>query len=327
MASFGACLLSLTLICAIIAGTSEFVQLKCNDNNNGRFGQQSLLECILILSEEATDVQINRIIWKKNGAETALRLDYKRGSTLKSEPRFTLAQRYNIHFDVSMLVTNTLMADRGNYTCIVETNRGFCKSSAPRLRLSVPYSTPKINRSRNPNQNVAMTLSCTATGGYPEGKILWFDEYGTDWSPSSQQEAIKTTDGRLNLVSKLDLLSGSSFSTYTCAVHNNRGEREGETQYNVSDLDPQSVRHEGKTQKSDLASKIVIPVVIIGSVIIGLLIVRLLKPHCQSSHQALPTNNDCGYEDELQTKTKPEGEYSSCVTPQPSNTTLSCIFH
>jgi hypothetical protein len=93
------------------------------------------LECILILSEEATDVQINKIIWKKNGAETAL-IDYKRGSTLKSEPRFTLAQRYNIHFDVSMLVTNTLMADRGNYTCIVETNRGFCESSAPRLRLS-----------------------------------------------------------------------------------------------------------------------------------------------------------------------------------------------
>ncbi|CAL8289582.1 unnamed protein product [Arctogadus glacialis] len=322
MASLGACLLSLTLICTIIAGTSEFVQLKCNGNNNGRFGQQSLLECILILSEEATDVQIKRIIWKKNEAETGIEtalIDYERGSTLKSEPRFTLAERHNIHFDVSMLVTDTLMADRGNYTCIVDTSRGFCTSSAPRLRLSVPYSTPNINRSRNPNQNVAMTLSCTATGGYPEGKILWFDEYGTDWSPSSQQEAIETTDGRFNLVSKLDLLSGSSFSTYTCAVHNIRGEREGETQHSVTDPDPRSVRHEGKTQKSDLASKIVIPVVIIGSVIIGLLIVRLLKPHCQSSHQALPTNNECGYEDELQTKTKPEGEYSSCVTPQPSN--------
>ncbi|CAL8328775.1 unnamed protein product [Lota lota] len=311
MASWGVCLLSLTLICNIIARCDfSFVNLKCNDYKQGRLGQQSLLECIVNLSG-VSDARIERVFWMKEGATL---IEYKRGNAPKSEPRFTLAEphRNEGNLNVSMLVTNTKWEDRGDYTCTVITSRGYCLSSAS-LELSVPYGTPTISRlSKNPNQKVAMTLSCNAGGGYPEGRILWFDEHGTNWTPSSKQNAIKTEDGRFNLNSRLDLLQSSTFFNYICAVYNIRKDREGETQYSVSVLDPVLNPHEGPTQKSDLASKIVIPVVIIGAVIIGLLIVRLLKPCFQSSHQGLPTNRKDYYEDEYPTKTMP-GDNAAAV--------------
>ena len=108
---------------------AAFVSLKCNDNKNGRFGQQSLLECIVVLSQDAPNVRIERVTWMIEGANKAL-IEYKRGSELKSEPRFTLPEPHNIHLNVSMLVTDTMIADIGNYTCIVNTNRGHCSSSA-----------------------------------------------------------------------------------------------------------------------------------------------------------------------------------------------------
>jgi len=78
-----------------------------------------------------------------------------------------------------------------------------------------------------------MTLSCSVSGGYPNGSIRWFGEHETDWTASSKQHAIRTEDGRFNLNSELDLLPGSIFSKYTCAVYNSSGGREQEAQYDV----------------------------------------------------------------------------------------------
>ena len=93
-----------------------------------------------------------------------------------------------------------------------------------------------------------MTLFCTATGGYPEGEIRWFDEYGSDWTRSSRLIATKSTDGSFVLTSQLDLLTGSVFYRATCVVYNIKGDREGEAQYNVTDPkvpDPHADLHEG----------------------------------------------------------------------------------
>ena len=99
-----------------------FVNLKCNSHNHGWFGHQSLLECIVTPSKEAEDAQILRVIWMKEGAKSAL-IDTTK---LPFKPRFTLAEpewkKHNMN--ISMLVTNTTIADIGNYWCKVETDSG-----------------------------------------------------------------------------------------------------------------------------------------------------------------------------------------------------------
>lgn len=90
-------------------------------------------------------------------------------------------------------------------------------------------------------KTVAMTLSCSVSGGYPSGTIRWFGELETDWTASSKQHDIPAEDGRFILNSKLDLLPGSIYRTYTCAVYNSSGGREQEVHYDVSTLELEGI--------------------------------------------------------------------------------------
>ncbi|KAK0132741.1 CD276 antigen [Merluccius polli] len=278
MASCGKYMLTISLICLIIAECdSSFVKLKCNSHNHGRFGHQSLLECIVTPSKEAEDAKILRVIWMKEGAESAL-IDTTK---LPFEPRFTLAEpEWKKHNrNISMLVMNTKIADIGNYRCTVESDSGD-DTVLISLSVSDPYGPPTISF-----EEKKMILTCKASGGFPEGRIHWFDEHKSNWTRSAKQDAIKTEDGRFNLTSRMELLAGSLMSKYTCAVYNSSGGREGEDHY---ELLPSVSTHEGSLQTSDLAKKIVIPVVFIGAVIIGLLL-RIMGPTITNS--VLHNNN------------------------------------
>ena len=71
--------------------------------------------------------RVEEITWVKG---TTTLIQYQRGVGPTSELGFTLAEPHwrETNMNVSMLVTNTMKADIGNYTCRVVTNRGFCES-------------------------------------------------------------------------------------------------------------------------------------------------------------------------------------------------------
>lgn len=87
------------------------------------------------------------------------------------------------------------------------------------------------------------TLLCKSGGGYPEGRLRWFDVHNKEWMSSAKMEARKMKDGLFELSSRLTLLSGSVFSKYTCAVFNDTDGKENEFTFELP-TDPQ--KDEGK---------------------------------------------------------------------------------
>lgn len=83
-------------------------------------------------------------------------------------------------------------------------------------------------------------LTCTSEGGYPEGKLRWFDEHNAEWTKSAEMQAVKMKDGLFRLSSSLTLLRGSTFSKYTCMVYNHSGGKEEEFLFEIN---PHNDRH------------------------------------------------------------------------------------
>lgn len=95
--------------------------------------------------------------------------------------------------------------------------------------------TAKYNKPAIKFDPQTSTLMCDSDSGYPEGQLRWFDEFYTEWTKSSQMEAKKTESGLFNLSSKLTLMDGSTFSSYTCKVFNVSGGKEEEATYTVQE--------------------------------------------------------------------------------------------
>ncbi|XP_040892582.1 poliovirus receptor-like isoform X2 [Toxotes jaculatrix] len=280
MASLGP-LFIVTAIC-ISTGNAGFVVVQCSSENVGQYGQQSLLECVVRPTKDATDTQIRVVTWKKEGDEEALLVFHNGQTTLQPGYKFAEPSWDNKNMNVSLLVTNTAVKNAGIYTCMVVTNSGDEKSDI-RLKVTAKYSVPVIHsRPEKITRTADGTLICDADGGYPQGEIRWFVEDKTDWTRSSKMEVTVTENGLLKLTSKLPLLHGSIFSKYTCVVYNASGGKEDEAIYKVQDR-PEG--QEGGRVLGAPASKIVAPVVVIGSLIIGLLLLLIYRRRNQRDHR------------------------------------------
>lgn len=100
------------------------------------------------------------------------------------------------------------------------------------LVFAAKYNNPIISpvkESNTPNSDKA--LVCKAQGGYPAGRLGWFDETKTEWTKSATLEVKKMDNGLFELTSKLPLLTGSTFPMYICAVYNSSEGKERETSY------------------------------------------------------------------------------------------------
>lgn len=111
------------------------------------------------------------------------------------------------------------------------------KYSAPTVRFISGKTAP----------NMEDTLLCTSGGGYPQGQLRWFDVHNEEWTGSAKMEASEMEDGLFELSSRLTLLSGSTFSKYTCAVFNDKGDRENEFTFDTAETTTVNPRNdEGK---------------------------------------------------------------------------------
>ncbi|KAI3352367.1 hypothetical protein L3Q82_005333 [Scortum barcoo] len=253
---------------------TTFIDVKCKPENVGQYGQQSLLKCVIKTGQNVADVKIVVVTWKKDGIKDPL-LVYNKGENNR-QPRYSFAEPSwnDSNMNVSLLISNTVVGDEGSYTCTVMTDSGY-GTTQTELKVTAKYSAPTIKLSPETiTPNTDVTLTCKSDGGYPEGKIRWFDEHKADWTKSSKMTVIQTKEGLFQLSSTLTLLPGSTFSKYTCAVYSAGEGLEQETMFEMPDPAKNTGEEKGPPGLNS-ASKIVAPIVVIGSLIIGLLIVLL----------------------------------------------------
>ncbi|KAM9857118.1 butyrophilin subfamily 1 member A1 [Aulostomus maculatus] len=254
------------------AEEAAFIELRCKTDNQGRHGQQSMVECVIKTSEEVQAPEIRIAVWKKGSTKLLL---FQDGKFTDHEPRHSFAEpRWNqTNMNVSLLITNTAVADGGNYSCFVITTSGESSSSG-NLAVTAKYNKPIIHISpKKFDGNV--NLSCSSDGGYPEGQLHWFYK---DTLQSSQMKVARTGNDLFNLSSELKV-RGSDVSEYSCSVSSGSNDKVV-TRVEV----PGGVEPVTQT-KNDLASKIAAAVVVIGSLVVGLLILLIYKRRCRRGRE------------------------------------------
>ncbi|XP_030583363.1 leucine-rich repeat-containing protein 4C isoform X1 [Archocentrus centrarchus] len=293
MASSGILSFIFTAFCITAVKSGDFVKVECKTKNLGHYGQQSLLECVVQTSKDVQDPVIRVVAWKKLSSpgdeDGKIMLAYsKRSSQTTQGYRFAEPSWNERNMNVSLLITNTAVTDEGLYSCMVITDSGD-HTSFTTLNVQAKYSIPTILfSSEKIVPNSFSTLTCESVGGYPEGKLRWFDKDNYDWTGSAEMEVKQTDDGLLQLTSRLPLFQGSTSLKYTCIVFNASGVKEEESTIEI----PEDSLSEGSTgEKQVETSKIVAPLVVIGSLIVGLLLVLLLyKKRAQHGHHAVHTS-------------------------------------
>ncbi|XP_063739950.1 CD276 antigen isoform X1 [Eleginops maclovinus] len=248
----------------ISIGNTALINVECRAEHVGKYGQHSLLQCVYKPSQDAEDAQLDWVEWKKDEQQIL----FIRLEKTVAVPGFSLAEPSGnaANRNVSLLITNTSVKHQGEYTCGVGTDSGDGLGYTS-LRVTAKYNKPAVKFDPK-----TRTLICESDSGYPKGHLRWFDENRTEWTKSSKMEALETESGLFNLSSHLTLLTGSTFSTYTCLVFNASGGKEEEGTYTFDATQEAQDQEKGVNQ----ATKIVAPLLVIGSLIIGLLLLSLL---------------------------------------------------
>lgn len=297
MASSGIIVFIFPVLC-ICAVKSGFIKVECKAENVGHYGQQSLLECVVKTSSDVTDPNIRMVAWKKLTSpedEGDLVLGFNSGKLDRPKRGYRFAEPSwdEKNMNVSLLITNTAVADDGYYKCMVITDSGD-DSIVTTLKVQAKYSISTVySIPEKIVPNTESTLVCESRGGYPQGTIRWFDEEKHEWTKSSEMEAKQSDDGLFQLTSKLSLSRGSTFSKYTCAVFNASRGKEDEKTFETNIPSPRE--SPGERTASAYTSKVVAPLVVIGSLIIGLLLLLLYKRRSQNRRDAAPTDVEEGY--------------------------------
>ncbi|TNN48504.1 CD276 antigen [Liparis tanakae] len=265
------CILLVILISIGNAKTERFMSLDCKAEQLGQYGQQSLLECVI--KKTQSDTMVRMVSWKK--PNLTLLVFYK-GKIIEKKDGFSFAQPSwnDRNMNVSLLIANTTVKDVGQYTCDVMTTAGN-NVEAISFKVTAKYSNPTIVSSPKAfAPKTDGTLTCESNGGYPKGQLRWFDEDNKELTSDAPTEAKQTDGGLFQLSSRLVVGKESSVSKYICGVFNASGGREEETPFHVQ-YAPKTEEQEQR-KEVDTATRIVAPVVVIGSLIAGLLLALLI---------------------------------------------------
>ncbi|KAM9819638.1 T-lymphocyte activation antigen CD80 [Syngnathus typhle] len=254
---------------------SGFIEMDCKESL-GQYGQPSVVECEIKMAPEAKDDSVRIVVWKK-GVSILLKFhDDQFDPTLP--PGYSLEPSWNSKsLNVSLLIANTSVINHGNYSCFVMTESGTANKSAS-LHVTAKYKTPSIHTTTtNVGSPSRVTLTCRSEGGYPKGRLGWF--VGT----TGQEESAETVaeamgNGLFSLSSKLTLSLGRDPSTYTCMVFNASGGKDSEASVVLPDhVQVAGIEQEPQAKDSDVAHRVVAPLVVIGSLIVGLLLFWVIR--------------------------------------------------
>ncbi|XP_029109898.1 CD276 antigen-like isoform X2 [Scleropages formosus] len=264
-----------------------FLTLKCPLENHGVCGQDSVIQCTLKSSHQ--HVRVMGLVWRKLGSSFPL-ISYM-GGRLRQTGRFQLLERGwdERNANVSLAVRDTRVADQGLYQCAVLTEYGNAKLIAS-LRVTAKYRELRVTSipESNIQEDSTVLMLCTAHGGYPEGTMKWFDQYGTDWTRSAEMQAMEVEEGFFNLTSRFSVWRASSVSPrYRCVLFNGSGAEEDKVEIHLKFSIPEKISRR-------LSNKsITAVIVVLGSLTSGLLVLTLFqKSECRGPVQVYPRVED-----------------------------------
>ncbi|XP_020335363.1 uncharacterized protein LOC109888605 isoform X2 [Oncorhynchus kisutch] len=275
--------------------SESFVKLECKTEYHGVYGQQLILGCIVKTVVDVVDVTIITVTWKRMGAAAkadANLLEYhKEKRELTPGFKFAEPSWNKTNMNVSLLLTNTKMADKGEYECMVTTDVGIATATIS-LSVTAKYKTPTMSSlpETNIKENTDVTIFCNSTGGHQTGLIWWFDEFGSNWTRSAELVAKEMDNGLFSLSSKFTVLKAtSSYTNYTCKVLNVNGAEEGMASF-VIQFASRDLGIKSDHLDTVSTTKWLAPVAVIGSLIIGLLAALLFfkRRSAQRGHQQIP---------------------------------------
>ncbi|XP_066560420.1 CD276 antigen homolog [Amia ocellicauda] len=248
--------------------TDHLLKMECKGQHKSVFGQDTKLECFL--KSPYNEFTIIKLLWKKENTEDALFKFFSGMADPGNDPRFERLQPGNCT-DVSLLVKNTKITDEGKYTCLAVTDRGHAIAETI-LSVSAPYTNPVMSSmpAKNIRDDMTVTMFCNVSGGYPEGRIQWYDEYNTDWTRSSETQSVQTKDRRYNLTSTFTVTASSTTKQYSCSVFNSDDLKEGEQELNLM-FGPD--KQEGDSNTTAVAAVFVV----VGALASGILVLALLR--------------------------------------------------
>ncbi|XP_014898944.1 T-lymphocyte activation antigen CD80 isoform X2 [Poecilia latipinna] len=290
MASRAPLFLLVICFCCCSGHAKSFVEVVCDKTITGRVAHQSMLTCKVETTQEIPDLTITVVVWKKQGDDDPFlsALDRRPGKKNKFPPGYkvTLNDR-----TVSLVITDPKVKDEGVYSCLVMTDSGNAETTT-HFKVTAKYEAPSVySIDEQVVPNAHKSLICKATGGYPEGKLRWFDENKTEWTKSAEPPIVnQTEDGLFEISSKLPLMKLSTSDEYTCVVYNASDGKEGSATIRTDDPDPDaSTQNSSKTS----LSAIIAPVLVVGSLIVGLLLALLIcRRRSQRTHNMVPNTDE-----------------------------------
>ncbi|MEQ2277542.1 hypothetical protein XENORESO_004181 [Xenotaenia resolanae] len=270
MASCSSLFFVLFVFCFYSGVKPSFIEMTCEPTTKAQFNHQSMLMCAVRPKQNIANLEIILVVWRKAGLDDPVAVFDRRNAKpeYKKQQGYEFADHSLNTMNVSLLISNTILQHKGEYKCEVTTDSGTATHTTT-LEVTAKYNTPTVRSiDQKDIPNVHKTLICEASGGYPEGHLRWFDENKTEWTKSAKLTEKKRNDGLFELSSELPLLTGSTFSEYTCVVYNASYGKE----------DSASILLDGPSPLSEIktpGSAIIAPVVVIGSLIVGLLMALL----------------------------------------------------
>ncbi|KAK5602549.1 hypothetical protein CRENBAI_008987 [Crenichthys baileyi] len=303
MASCSSLLFLVFFFCFSSGVVPSFIEMACGPTTKGQFNHQSMLMCVVRPKQNIANLEITLVVWRKKGLDDILVVfDRRSGNVVyKRHQGYGLADPSLNTMNVSLLINNTKLQNEGEYTCQVTTDSGTTTHTT-KLEVTAKYNTPTVRSiDQKDTPNAHKTLICEASGGYPEGQLRWFDENKTEWTKSAKLTENKRNDGLFELSSELPLLTGSTFSEYTCVVYNASGGKEDSVSILLESPSPSQSPFSGiKTP----GSAIIAPVVVIGSLIVGLLMALLIfRRRSQRAHHEVsasdPDDGDVNRKDSM----------------------------
>ncbi|XP_037119157.1 nectin-2 [Syngnathus acus] len=283
----------LTVLCVGAQQTwTAFIRVHCTNECLGQYGQPSVVECVIRMAPEAKDDSVRIVVWKRGGS-TLLKFHNNQFDPT-SPPGYSFAEpSWNSKsLNVSLLIANTSVINHGNYSCMVMTDSGSDNKSAS-LHVTAKYKTPSIHTtSTNVGPASLVTLTCRSEGGYPKGRLGWF--VGTTGQGESAETVAEAMgNGLFSLSSELTLSLGRDASKYTCMVFNASGGKDSEASVVLPDhAQVAGIEQEPPAKDSDVARRVVAPLVVIGSLIVGLLLFWVLRGKCSKREPDPPVETD-----------------------------------
>lgn len=115
-------MINLTLFHFCFFLSAAFVKVVCDETSIGQVGHQSMLTCKVETTQEIPDLMITLVVWKKKGDDQFLSvLDKRGGKENIFQPGYKVALNNRT---VSLVITDTKVKDKGEYTCQVVTDSG-----------------------------------------------------------------------------------------------------------------------------------------------------------------------------------------------------------